>query len=396
MRYKLLLLKRVIEDVVMFPFVLAGCVIGLIKPLKREYRIFFFFPFYHTGGAEKIHSMIANATGGKDCIIFFTRKSHDDTFRKAFQNSGCAIKDISKYTDNKLLYFLNLIYRGIISTHINGQRHAPVVFNGQCNFGYKISPWVKRSTRQIELIHSLNSFSYIRIPFLPFIHQTVMISKRRIAEHLQLYKKYSIPEKYEKLIVHIPNSSEFDNITIEQKKISTTKVLYVGRGTPEKRVHLVTAIAEQVHEADASIQFQIAGNVSDAANTKDFPFVDFLGNVSDADKLKQIYISSSVLLITSSAEGFPLAVIEAMAYGCAIIATPVGDIPEHVRENENGFLFSTIENEQQLINEGTQFILQLKNDGKLLKKISENNIMYTQQHFSYEQFAEAYRKVISK
>jgi hypothetical protein len=43
----------------------------MISPLKKEYRVFFFFPFYHTGGAEKVHAQIANATGGNDCIIFF-------------------------------------------------------------------------------------------------------------------------------------------------------------------------------------------------------------------------------------------------------------------------------------------------------------------------------------
>lgn len=396
MKYRLLLLKRVIEDVIMFPFIFVGRMKASRRPLQKDYRIFFFFPFYHTGGAEKIHSMIANAIGGSDCIIFFTRRSGDNTFLKSFQNSGCEIRDISKYTDNKWKYFDNLIYRGIVSAYINRQQHAPVVFNGQCNFGYKISPWIKKSIRQIELIHSLNSFSYIRIPFLPFIHKTVMISKRRIAEHVKLYKRYSIPSEFAQRIVYIPNSSEFDNITILQKDFSNFRVLYVGRGTSEKRVHLVAEIAKEVHAKDNSIQFIIAGDVSGAVNEKKFPFIKFMGNVADAQELKQLYISSSIVLITSSTEGFPLAVIEGMAYGCAIIATPVGDIPEHVRQNENGFLFSTVENEQQIIDEGANFILQLKQDAELLKKMGENNIRYAQEHFSYERFAKAYQEVLSK
>ena len=63
--YRLLLIKRMIEDVFIYPFILTGRLIALLYPLKKEYRIFFFFPFYHTGGAEKVHSQIANATGGK-------------------------------------------------------------------------------------------------------------------------------------------------------------------------------------------------------------------------------------------------------------------------------------------------------------------------------------------
>src|SRR5206468_2512178 len=112
--------------------------------------------------------------------IFFTRKSQNDLFYSEFAASGCEIRDVSNYTDNKLIYFVNIIFRGMIAAYINNQKKKPVVFNGQCNFGYKISPWISNRIPQIELIHSLCSFSYIRIPFLPFISRTVMISTVRI------------------------------------------------------------------------------------------------------------------------------------------------------------------------------------------------------------------------
>src|SRR5688572_20813934 len=160
----------------MYPLILMGRIIARAKPLKKEYETFFFFPFYHIGGAEKVHAHIAKATGNKNCIIYFTRKSQNDLFHSEFAASGCTMKDISKYTDNKWIYFVNIIFRGIISQYINQQKQQPIVFNGQCNFGYKLSPWIKKRIPQLELIHSLCSFSYIRIPFLPFIHRTVMIS----------------------------------------------------------------------------------------------------------------------------------------------------------------------------------------------------------------------------
>jgi hypothetical protein len=81
------------------------------QPFKKRISYIFFFPFYHTGGAEKVHAQIANATGGNDCIIFFTKRSVDDRFLNDFVKTGCEIKDISKLTDNKWLYFLNLFYR---------------------------------------------------------------------------------------------------------------------------------------------------------------------------------------------------------------------------------------------------------------------------------------------
>ena len=166
--YNLLQIKRSVENIFIFPFILVGRLFAVISPLKKEYRVFYFFPFYHTGGAELFNMRLTHAVGGEDCIIFFTKKSKDDRFYKEFKESGCVIKDISKFTDNKWLYFLNLIYRGIISGYINSQKTNPIIFNGQCNFGYKISPWISKHIKQLEFIHTFSSFSYIRVPFLSF------------------------------------------------------------------------------------------------------------------------------------------------------------------------------------------------------------------------------------
>ena len=111
MTFQLLLIKRTVEDLIMLPFIYMGRLLALVKPMKQEYKVFYFFPFYHTGGAEKVHALIANATADDQCIIFFTRKSYNKAFLQKFQQSGCIIKDISRYTDNKFIYFVNIIFR---------------------------------------------------------------------------------------------------------------------------------------------------------------------------------------------------------------------------------------------------------------------------------------------
>ena len=145
--FKFLIIKRIIEDVLLYPFILIGRIIAIFTKPDKEYKVYYFFPFYHIGGAEKIHAQVAAATGGPDCIIYFTKKSANDGMLDSFKNSESTIKDISRYTDNKWLYFINLIYRGIISYQVNHQQQTPIVFNGQCNFAYKLSPWIdKRNT----------------------------------------------------------------------------------------------------------------------------------------------------------------------------------------------------------------------------------------------------------
>jgi L-malate glycosyltransferase len=368
----------------------------MMNPLKKEYRIFFFFPFYHTGGAEKVHALITQATGNKDCIIYFTRKSVDNNFYDDFVKSGCEVRNISKYTDNKFLYFFNLIFRGIITGYINRQKIKPIVFNGQCNFGYKISPWVKEAIPQIELIHSFNTFSWIRIPFIPFITQTVMISRVRIEDHYNQYKKIGIPRDFQDKITLIINGIPLPEQAPEKEYNKILKVLYVGRGTEEKRVHLIAEIAKRIAGKKLPVQFLFMGDVSTAISSALLPYCKLLGHQSDQNTISKIYENANVIIITSSTEGFPLAIQEGMAHHCVVLATPVGDIPVHINPNENGFLFTDTINEEKIIKEGIDFITLLHENRELLKLMGTRNHAYAFEHFGLEKFTHEYRQLFKK
>jgi L-malate glycosyltransferase len=391
--YQLIIIKRQLEGLFIYPFILIGRFIALLNPLKKKYTTFFFFPFYHTGGAEKVHAQITQAAGGSDCIIFFTKKSVNNSFLAEFKKSGATIKDISKYTDNKFLYFLNLIYRGIVTAYINHQPGSSVVFNGQCNFGYKISPWIHTKNRQIELIHSFNSFSYIRIPFLSFIDQTVMISKKRIEDHLSFYQKTGIPNGYNKKIRYIPNAIHLPEL-VEEKQTTELSVLYVGRGGKEKRIHLIAEIARRLTQINQPVKFYFLGDVSDVLDKAKYPYIHFYGNQDDKEIIHSAYSKANILILTSSTEGFPMVVIEAMANSCAILATPVGDIPYHITNGKNGFLFSSTDNEDTIIKEGVEYIQLLSHQPRQLDLICKTNIQYAADHFGIEKFNAAYNELL--
>jgi glycosyltransferase involved in cell wall biosynthesis len=396
LKYSQYILKRKIEDIFIYPFILFGRMIAGLRPLKKEYEIFFFFPFYHTGGAEKVHAMIAQAVGNKNCLIYFTRKSGDKNFLKDFIDSGCDIVDISQYTDNKLLYFFNLIFRGIVSGYVNAQKQRAIVFNGQCNFGYKLSRWVNKAIPQVELIHSFNTFSWIRIPFLPFISKTIMISQVRIGDHLRQYSDLGIPDFYKSKIQFILNGIPLPLASIPKDFSGALTVLYVGRGTEEKRVYLIAKIAEQSAIKKLPVNFVFMGDVASAIPSELRRYCTFLGHKSDNEEIDKLYQQSHIVIITSYTEGFPMVIEEGMARSCAVIATPVGDISIHIKNKENGFLFSVVTDEKQIIEEAIQYLTLLANDRQLLKNIGANNKQYAFQHFGIETFRNNYRQLIKQ
>jgi glycosyltransferase involved in cell wall biosynthesis len=65
--------------------------------------------------------------------------------------------------------------------------------------------------------------------------------------------------------------------------------------------------------------------------------VTWAGWLSGAEK-DALLASASILVIPSRSEGLPMALLEAMSWGMAVIATRVGGIPEAIESGEDGLL----------------------------------------------------------
>jgi glycosyltransferase involved in cell wall biosynthesis len=392
MKYAQYILKRKIEHLLITPFIVLGKFIHLLKGHKEHYDIYFFFPFYHLGGAEKIHLQIAQLAKHKKAVVIFTRFSNNEGFLNEFKEIGVTIEIESRYTNNNILRLpLNLIARGYYAARIN-KDHA-TVFNGQSNFGYKISPWINASNQQIELIHSFNSFSWIRIPFISFYTKSVMISQNKIQEHKNQYENLQVPAYLKDRIVYIPNA--VDPIANLQSKswAPPFKVLYVGRGSEEKRIPSIVAIAQKAKENKLPFEFELIGDVTnflpqDAAN-----YVNVSGMINDNEALNTKYESAHFIILLSSTEGMPLVVLEAMQNGCIPIVTMVGDLPLVINK-ENGFMINNVAS--SIVQDGYDTLNTIANMHLAqLTTLSENGKAMVANNYSMSAFSANYQKLLA-
>lgn len=64
----------------------------------------------------------------------------------------------------------------------------------------------------------------------------------------------------------------------------------------------------------------------------------FVGPFNGREELSRIMAETDIFVMSSVLEGQPLGVVEAMAYGCPIVTTSVGGIPELIQDGVNGLL----------------------------------------------------------
>lgn len=96
---------------------------------------------------------------------------------------------------------------------------------------------------------------------------------------------------------------------------------------------------------DGRLRLRVAGGApSEGAAERDrvvaayadtAPTVEFLGDL-DAAQVAELLADTDVLVLPSFAEGLPMTILEAMASGCAVVATDVGQVTEAVVDATTG------------------------------------------------------------
>ena len=157
--------------------------------------------------------------------------------------------------------------------------------------------------------------------------------KKKIEEHIETTAKIRVVYNPCPIITNTENYEKKNHVLF-------SGTLYEGKGYKD----LIRAFSK-VADAHKDWKVVLAGNgeVKQARELSDqlgvSEQVQLLGWVGGEAK-HRIFSEAKVLCLPSYAEGFPMAVLDAWAYGLPVITTPVGGIPDVAVDGENMLLFN--------------------------------------------------------
>jgi glycosyltransferase involved in cell wall biosynthesis len=212
---------------------------------------------------------------------------------------------------------------------------------------------VRRRAHEFDLLH----FHLDYLPFSMFSRQptpfvTTMHGRLDLPEHQTVFNAFT----------HVPVISISDAQRIPLPQARWLKTIYhglpatllkpqpmkrdylavLGRISPEKAVDRAIRIAQR-----CNLPLKIAAKVDrvdvdyfgrEIRPLLDLPGIDYIGEISDADKSAFLSGARALLLPIDWPEPFGLVMIEAMACGTPVIAYPSGSVSEVVEDGLTGFV----------------------------------------------------------
>ena len=132
--------------------------------------------------------------------------------------------------------------------------------------------------------------------------------------------------------------------TVQSTPDRALQLVYIGRVAREKGLYETFQGLRLAHELGVDARLIVAGSGSEEARLRRYaqalgiaPRVCFVGPVFGNDKVKLLF-GADVMVLPSYSEGLPYALLESMAAGVPVIATPVGAIPDVVSDGIHGYL----------------------------------------------------------
>jgi len=202
------------------------------------------------------------------------------------------------------------------------------------------------------------------------------------------------PYRHKILIAH-RHFLDFNTFTVTTPLPDRPPLIgYIGRLSGEKGVqHFARALPailsdrEDLHVligGDGALKESIEASLQEGGVTTR---VDLLGWISH-DDLPKYLNQLRLLVLPSYTEGLPNIMLEAMACGTPVLATPVGAIPDVIIDGKTGFIMEN--NSPECIAENVIRALNAPD----LERIAENGRRFVEENFTFEKVVENWKRVL--
>lgn len=296
--------------------------------------VLFILDISKNGGTERVVSVVANT---------LSRIGYDVTICSIYSQN-----DVFFSIDDKVtLIWLN--YSKIPDSFISKVR-----WNYKLYFGLKKYLLSNKFEISIGTSHSISTIlSIINDSSKKVAYEHINLDT--IPGYIKLVMKYRYPKlsglilltaaaaekmiKYNEHLYVIPNMID---IPKESSLLQDKSIVMVGRISREKGYERVIEIAKSIKSTgwrikiygngDPQLKNELIQNISEENLSEVIVLMGVSGN------LDEIYLGSSILMMTSYTEAFPMVILEAMSYGLPVIAYSCNGINDIITNDYNGFV----------------------------------------------------------
>jgi glycosyltransferase involved in cell wall biosynthesis len=189
---------------------------------------------------------------------------------------------------------------------------------------------------------------------------------------------------------HIPNGVDASRFQPGKRDAERVTVLVVNRdfADGQKGFSIARRALELMPEKNFRIVLAGANSAQAAAQLPHGIEIEDCGYVSNPAELARLYSAADIFLFASPAENFPCVVLEAMASGCCVVATPSGGVVEQIEHECSGLLASEIS--------GEALAAQLRRaleDAELRPQLGRAARVHVVQKFSEERMIDAHLRL---
>lgn len=314
-------------------------------------KIFQIIPHLGSGGAERFVVDLSNELSkmGHDVILCtlyilegpygFYRTDISPAVRTISLNKkpGLSVKAVIK--------FIQLVHRekpDVIHSHINALQYSAISQIFQSKGVHTI-----HNEAHLEATGFLE-LTLRRILFRLRLIQPITISKESDDSFFNFYHKHAQLIYNGRAIGDVHASQQVkDEIKQYKKNISTRVIVQLARFQKQKNIPMMARVAKRLSDEGYNFTLLFIGNTDNTAILNEVlaEKPDCAHVLGERHNPLEYLMEAGYFALSSSFEGMPISLIEALGVGAIPVCTPAGGIPNVITDGYNGILAKDISEE---------------------------------------------------